>query len=301
MSATTETSERKVPDFRHTGFNSPVTEVAIMLVAQKDGKYSSLGSGVIIGQFVAMTARHVVDGFSRLHEGVALEKLQGEVTFSLRAIQFLENGQKAFAWDVRQIYTNSDPGFTDIVFLRLQPTMEEHLSYQWKKVRMRLLPPPVGSVVAASGYHSTTVEITDKKVVLGTNPYTAIGTVQEVHHERRDAVRLSFPCFRTNARYDPAMSGGPVFSEEGYLCGIICSNLPPDPSEPDGEHVSYVSTLWPSMGILVSYDRDGYEHGVYYPAIELAQGGFIEAVDLTKVSVAHDKNTNSRTVRAARD
>jgi hypothetical protein len=55
------------------------------------------------------------------------------------------------------------------------------------------------------------------------------------------------------------------------------------------------------MGILVSYDREGYEHGVSYPAIELAQGGFIEAADLAKVSVAYDKTTNIMTVRSVRD
>jgi hypothetical protein len=83
--------------------------------------------------------------------------------------------------------------------------------------------------------------------------------------------------------------------------GIICSNLPPDAAaEPDGEHVSYVSTLWPSTGILVSYDREGYEHGVYYPAIELARGGFIEATDLPKVAVAYDKSTNIMTVQSVR-
>jgi hypothetical protein len=99
---------------------------------------------------MSVTAWHVVDGFSQPHDGVALEKLQGERTFSLRAI----------------------------------------------------IP-----------------QVTEGKVELTTNPYTPTGKVQEVHDERRDSGRLSFPCFRTNARYDPAMSGGPVFAEDGHLCG----------------------------------------------------------------------------------
>jgi len=52
------------------------------------------------------------------------------------------------------------------------------------------------------------------------------------------------------------------------------------------------------MGILVSDNRDGYPHEIFYPAIELAQGGFIEAVDLEKVSVYYD-GTNM-TVRSVR-
>ena len=292
--------ERKIPDFRHTGFSSPITEVAVMLVAQKHAEYSCLGSGVIVGHLIAMTARHVVDAFSKDHEGVAIEQLGGEATFSLQAIQFLENGTKGLAWDVRQIYANRDAGFTDIVFLRLQPTSNEHLKYEWKKVRMQLLPPSVGTIVSAFGYHSTTTTKTESKIELATNPYTTSGRVEEIHHERRDASRLSFPCFRTNARFDPGMSGGPVFSEEGYLCGIICSNLSPDTGDPHGEHISYASSLWPSMGILVSFDRDGYAHGTWYPAFELATGGFIEAVDLEKVSVSHNVAAGQMTVRSVR-
>jgi hypothetical protein len=292
----TVSDQRKIPDFQHTGFNSPITEVAVMLVAQKDGTYSSLGSGVIIGPTIAITARHVVDAFSRYHEGLAIEQLGSEGTFSLQAIQFLENGTKGLAWDVRQIYVNPDPTFTDIVFLRLQPTSNDHIKYEWKKVRMQLLPPNVGTIVSAFGYHSTSVATTESKIELDTNPYTTSGRVEEIHHERRDAARLSFPCFRTNARFDPGMSGGPVFSEEGRLCGIICSNMPPDTGDPDGEHISYVSTLWPSMGILVSFDREGCAHGISYPAFELATGNFIEAVDKEKVSVSYDAATNTVTV-----
>jgi hypothetical protein len=289
--------QRKIPDFQHTGFDSPITEVAVMLVAQKDREYSSLGSGIIIGPTVVMTARHVVDGFAGIYERVTLENLNGQGSFSLQAFQFAENGAKFRAWDVRQIYISADPAFTDIVFLHLRPTSQDHLQYDWKKVRMQLRPPKVGSIVSAFGYHSTSVQIIDDKVEITTNPYTSSGRVEEIHEERRDSHRLPFPCFRTNARFDPAMSGGPVFSEEGYLCGIICSNLP----FPDGSHVSYVATLWPSMGISVSYDRDGYPHGVSYPAIELATAGFLAVVDLDKVSVAHDPVTNNIAVRSIRD
>jgi hypothetical protein len=134
-----------------------------------------------------------------------------------------------------------------------------------------------------------------------TNPYTASGVVEEVHDERRDSYRLPFPCFRTNARFDRGMSGGPVFSEEGYLCGIICSSMPPELGNEDGEHVSYVASLWPSMGIVVAYDREGYPHGVFYPAMELATGGFIAAIDAAKVSVVYDPATNDTTVQSVRE
>jgi len=55
------------------------------------------------------------------------------------------------------------------------------------------------------------------------------------------------------------------------------------------------------MGILVSYDRKGYEQGVSYPAMELAIGGFITAIDVEKVSVGYDPATNNMTVQSVRE
>jgi len=260
----------KTPDFRHTGFNSPITEVAVMLVAQKDQEYSCLGSGIIVGPTIALTARHVVDGFADIYDGAPLEHLKGEGTFSLQAFQFLENGTKFRAWDVRQIYIAPDPRFTDIVFLRLQPTSQDHVNYNWIKVRMRLCPPSVGTTASAFGYHSTSIQLTGDGVEITTNPYTTTGVVEKIHNAGRDSAMLPFPCFRTNARFDRAMSGGPVFSQDGHLCGIICSNLPPDSEE---NHASYVAALWPSMGVIVGYDREGHRHGVSYPANRIGNGG----------------------------
>jgi hypothetical protein len=293
-------TQRILPEFVRTGLDSPITRVALLLVGQRDGHYVGLGSGVLLGHLIAITARHVVDGFSQYFEGANIEELGGEGTFGLQAIHFVE-GNYGLAWDVREVYLNRDPGFCDIVFLRLQAVSQKHLDNQGTKPRLQLLPPRLGQVVSAFGYHSTRIEVAGERVSIDTNPFTAAGRVLEIHDEKRDSTRLSFPCFRTDARYDPGMSGGPVFNEVGYLCGIICSNMPPDSGDPEGGHISYVSTLWPSMGILVSYDRAGYDHGVWYPAIELAQSGFIAATDLDKVAVAYDAATGQMTVQSLRE
>ena len=113
-----------------------------------------------------------------------------------------------------------------------------------------------------------------------------------MHHEKRDSSRLNFPCFLVNARFDGAMSGGPVFNSKGHLCGIICSNLPPDLTDPESEHASYVTTLWPLMGLTIDLDREGYEEGVKYPMIELVKGGFITAIDIENVILNKDSQGN---------
>jgi hypothetical protein len=59
----------------------------------------------------------------------------------------------------------------------------------------------------------------------------------------------------------------------GKLCGIICSNLPPNT---DGEdHVSYVTSLWPMMGIRIDLERSGHDRNIKYPMLELARDKFI--------------------------
>jgi hypothetical protein len=141
--------QRKIQEFRNTGFNIPVTEVAVMLVAQRDQEYSSQGSGIIVGPNIALTARHVVDQFADDYDGAPLGNLNGEGTFGLQALQFIENGTKFWAWDVGHIYIDPDPRFTDIVFLRLQPTLQDQVDYKWRPVRMRLCPPYEGAIVSA--------------------------------------------------------------------------------------------------------------------------------------------------------
>lgn len=76
---------------------------------------------------------------------------------------------------------------------------------------------------------------------------TSVGTVVEIHDERRDNFSITWPCFRVNARFDGGMSGGPVFNEAGELCGLVCACMPP--GEPGGDHVSYVTSLWPMLAI----------------------------------------------------
>ena len=81
---------RILPEFVRTEFESPITEVTLLLVGQKDGRYVALDCGVLVGHLIAMTAGHVVDGFSQYFEGANIEELGGEGTFGLQAIHFVD-------------------------------------------------------------------------------------------------------------------------------------------------------------------------------------------------------------------
>jgi S1-C subfamily serine protease len=222
-----------IPNFTHTGLASPITEFAVVLVARNHDQILSLGSGVIVGPSIALTARHVVEAFYNFLDKVSIEKtpLNHEAKFCLQAIQFLENGTKALMWDVGQIVMGQENSCTDIAVLKLNPTTQTHLDYKWRGLKVQLVPPSIGERISAFGYHSTNIHSAADEIKISVNPYTSNGLVEEVHEQKRDAFGLPFPCFRTNARFDGGMSGGPVFTANGYLCGLICSNIRPSTKE----------------------------------------------------------------------
>jgi hypothetical protein len=114
--------------------------------------------------------------------------------------------------------------------------------------RFNVLPPIVGEIVTAFGYPRTNARrLADASVRLRIDPRTTAGTVQETHYRSRDSAFLPFPCFRTNAQFDPGMSGGPVFNQDNEICGVICSSLPSGTQDED--HASYVAMIWPAFGI----------------------------------------------------
>jgi hypothetical protein len=268
------------PEFVHTTVKNFISEPTILLAAFGN-ETSALGCGVIVGPRMALTARHVIEAFLQHHAGERPTRIEGGIQMNLRAIHFVDEGSRAQTWHVRKMYFGPTLVGSDLAILLLDPLTEEQLSYKWQRPFIQLLPPKAGSKISAFGYHSMKITTTPAgRERINFNPYTTTGTVEEIHRAARDKSQLRFPCFRTNARFDPGMSGAPVFSEEGFLCGIVCSNMPPEAD--DGEHVSYVSVLWPMMGIHVDYARPGEEPKLC-PLGQLAQAELLLPVDLDKV------------------
>ena len=93
------------------------------------------------------------------------------------------------------------------------------------QLQLGLAPPTIGQACMAIGYHSATWEVDDDNVALDHQMSASRGTIEELHIPQRDSVMAPFPCFRTSARYDGGMSGGPVITEDGLVRGVVCSSL----------------------------------------------------------------------------
>jgi len=281
---------REPPLFVDTPMPSPITEFVCQVTSNVNGDdhYAS-GTAVIIAPNLAFSAKHVFDEHWMRHEG-RRPPVDGEGAgrFSLVLAQLV--GNQLNLWAVTRLWTSQ---LTDIVVLRLTPMSSGAQEYTFRRMALDLLPPTVGERISAFGYHSNTVDVGDREITLRQAAGTTHGDVLEVHHQYRDAVRLNFPCFRTNARFDGGMSGGPVFNR-GHLCGVICSALPP--ATGDEEYASYVASLWPAMAIVIDLDRVRHPRGVRYPLIELVRDDTIAALNADRVTVGELPATGTPTI-----
>ena len=264
-----------VPTWRGTSLDSPVTKVAIPLMTAVGSELYASGTACIIAPWLAITARHVVEDHFERFLG-RRPNTTDEASHITRTYIVPGGGQPVIPLVVQRTWY-LEP--YDIAVLYPSPGSEMDPNHVWDLPTFSLLPPRAGSRISAFGYPNS------KFVSIGTNNYelqldahTTDGIVQEVHHEKRDGVRLSFPCFRTNARFDGGMSGAPVFNDQGSVCGLICSSLPP--TTPDEDHASYVSTIWPMLLIQIDAPWGRYPAGTRYCLYEYAQEKIIPTIGL---------------------
>jgi len=159
-----------------------------------------------------------------------------------------------------------------------------NLDHVWEVPVLALHPPKVREGVFAFGYPRSSVSMQfPGNFQARTDATTSAGTVTEVHEIRRDRGFLRYPSFESDARFDPGMSGGPVFNEQGHVCSIIASGL----SEA-GDRTDYRSaawTLWPAMGVMVNFTWEPrYPKGTYFPMYEFAKAK-MDTRSLENVSV----------------
>lgn len=253
-----------------------IREHAFQLVAFRDEHYDPMGSAIQIRPNLLLTARHVIDDYFAKLDGRTFEPGM-EARFAAWAIQELMDG-RIFRLPIKNVWLSTG---SDLALLGVASIPDRRPML----VTMSMSPPSVGTRVFAFGYHDCSVAVDGDTVTIARKGSTSVGTVAEIHDQRRDNHSITWPCFRVDARFDGGMSGGPVFNEEGHLCGLVCACMPPD--EPGGPYVSYVTSLWPMLAIEMEVARDGHPPG-RYPVLELARDGMIGAREWERVTLHRD-------------
>lgn len=240
-----------------------ITQQAIMpIIAIADGEILPLGTGFAIeADGYIMTAKHVLENFTSLKVPRRGEnKFYKE--FSLWAFQLTGQKHKTgpnkgeIVGGLRPIVKAWFSSELDIAICALSPAKSKKHNKFLRLPCVRLSPgvPKIGEHILGFGYYGSTGKITseilDNKRVVNYSQNTAFtqGKIAEIFSPRRESGMLNFPCFQTDARFEPGMSGGPIFRENGNVCGVICSGGLQD--DKDG-YINFASLIWPAMGISI--------------------------------------------------
>jgi hypothetical protein len=289
-------SMHPAPDFREihilapseeTGLPlSPISEFALQLVGYADQRAYASGTAVVIAAGLLWTARHVFEDYWEKFENGSMPKSGAATVVHLFALQFL-TPDRGNLWLVTKVWGCAH---CDAVLLQIRPFSASAAAHRWRLPGFSALPPMLGSTVKAFGYWPNSFsgnrlgnEVT---VNLDVRCYASFGTVQEIHHEKRDNIRLNFPCFRTNLQVEGGMSGGPVFDEHRRICGLVCDSL--------GQETSWVTTIWPVLTTETDFPSFHRPHGSRYPLYELAETGQMEVAGLESLLVNRDENGSTK-------
>lgn len=273
------------PAFRDSPSLDAAQEIALRVIAEFPGwRFYQLGTAVLIGGRLAVTAKHVLDDPIRRFGAIRTGKGLEVTGYSIRLLQVLL-GPVYRIWNVSRAWiTSSDIA---ILHIELDRTSEAEPDVEWRAPLVRLVPPLTGQKVLAFGYQESKIEVSETPdgvhhIELNDVPTTSIGEVGQIFPERRDSSMLTFPCFEVHPRFAHGMSGGMVIDEDGALCGLVCAGC--EFHDANAMPLSYATTLWPILTTVISVDRgDPYPRGVEYPMIDLALDQLINVLGLEQL------------------
>ncbi|WP_139245628.1 serine protease [Halomonas sp. QHL1] len=226
-----------------------------------DDNFTSIGSGVMIGPGMVLTASHVFDEFPRNGSGPVI-------------LTFLP-GNKARAWLPTETVTCSGASkyqpwnpeckiVSDLTILSCDLHSEAYLEYPQSLVPLELCLPLPGTRLWAVGYRHGDFE--EDTALL--TPFVTSGLVTNVFPHGRGE-RMPSSCIEIEMESLGGMSGGPVFNEDGRLIGIVSSSFDGGPT--------YATLIWDAMRLPVEgLPRELWGEGY---------SGILEGIDLGLVRV----------------
>lgn len=244
--------------------------------------YRPLGSGFFVAPYLVLTARHVIDEVAEQFHGCPIHEIADSMAFGLDfTIQHSKYGH--MIWSVMGYdYTSS----IDVVamWVELRAPAELPADFEWELPALSLSQATVGQAISVLGFpHSTHRMDQGVRAIISVDPHESRGVITAIHEQSRDRIMLPYPCFEAGVTTKGGMSGGPVFTADGNVIGVVGSSLElGDSDEPD---VSFITAIWPTAGIHLRHTgsslgvvkMDIRDEAAGYPLQALVDKGVVRA------------------------
>jgi len=192
-------------------------------------EFRIIGSAVMVGPAVAVTAKHVI-------EPELAGLLAGQIAGY--ALALTPNGLDI--WQPHQV-TMLD--HADLVVMTLRRASALPPDNTLRHVAISTHVPDAGAPVMIAGFRADTPAFTLSPPKFSGEVRAATGVVTAHYPNGRDQFMLPWPCIEVSANTAGGMSGGPAFDAEGRLIGVLSSGM----TSTDGGGPSYVSLIHPAL------------------------------------------------------
>ena len=208
-------------------------DAVVAVVRMDEAGVTVLGSGVMVGPGLILTATHVLHEFPREGGGPVF------MTFLPKS---------ARAWLPKDVnilsrehkYEAGRRVFSDIALVSSTLNSDAHPEYPLMLAPMEVALPLIGDRLWAVGYRHQGLD-GDRALV---TPLVSSGLVTGAFPFGRGE-RMVSSCFEVAMETVGGMSGGPVFNSDGRMVGIVSSSFEGGPS--------YVTLLWDAIRLRVKY------------------------------------------------
>lgn len=268
-------------DFHSVDHNHPHAEFCLLLIAQNKqlDEWWPIGSAVLIGNGIAVSARHILHFVQRRILNIHLDSLDAafygpDVYYRMPegdhigfdAIQFTNDSPNGFfRWSVHAI--SAEPRQSvDLVMLDLRPhpLSPPKAVSAFGPLELQIFPPAVGQEILVVGWPdhpSTNGGPLPNKVLSDTYLYESKGSVTQICEVGGDREG-----FLSDARTESGMSGGAILArkpnDELVVAGVVSRKL---------DDLSTHTALW----TLLPQKAPDHEKGTYVPIPILADRGIL--------------------------